>query len=245
VRRVNSAGSDLNLQLPASGLVPKLLGRLLHRYYRLIGRTRTDRAVLEKVDGMTLLVLPGVFNPLRMRTGAFFAGLLNEPLTRDLEVLDLGTGSGICALSAARFARHVVAVDINATAARCACINASIQHLDARIEVLHGDLFEPVTARRFDLILFNPPFLRGQPANDYDRAWRSTDIADRFAAGLNQHLNPHGCALLLLSSFGSATEFLDPLIQRGHEILPVVTRRYFNETVTVFRVTASTVNSPR
>ncbi len=61
------------------------------------------------------------------------------------------------------YARRVVAVDINPAAVRCAQINALLNQLEQRIEVRRGDLFAPVAGERFDLVLFNPPFLRGAP----------------------------------------------------------------------------------
>jgi len=144
----------------------------------------------------------------------------------------------VCALFAARHASRVVAVDINRAAVRCAGINAALNHLEHRVEVRHGDLFGPVSGERFDLVLFNPPFLKGAPRDERDAAWRSNDVAMRFAAGLGAHLAPGGAALLLLSSFGNACEsFIDELRSRGFSISVFARRRYVNETVTVFRVT--------
>ena len=73
----------------------------------------------------------------------------------------MGTGSGVCAVFAARHAHRVVAVDINPGAVRCAALNALLNHVEARIEVRQGDLFAPVARERFDLVLFNPPFFVG------------------------------------------------------------------------------------
>jgi len=71
--------------------------------------------------------------------------------------LDLGTGSGILSLSAARFSETVVATDLNARAVACARFNARLNDVE-NMEVLEGDCFQPVSGRRFDLILSNPPF---------------------------------------------------------------------------------------
>ena len=48
----------------------------------------------------------------------------------------------------------------------------------------------PLGGERFDLVLFNPPFLLGEPKDERDAAWRSNDAARRFAAGLGEHLEP-------------------------------------------------------
>src|SRR4029077_16086132 len=163
-------------------------------------RRRLEGFGIENIGGVPLLVAPGVLNPRLTRSGEFFASQLGSGLVAPgAEVLDMGTGSGVCAVFAARHAGHVVAVDINPAAVRCARINVIMNRLEDRIEVVQGDLFAPLAGRRFDLVLFNPPFLRGMPRDDADRAWRSTDVAERFAAGLRAHLKPGGGALILLS----------------------------------------------
>jgi methylase of polypeptide subunit release factors len=217
----------------------RVLVKLLYWGRRLCGLHRYDEFILERVHGVPILVIPSVFNPKRLRTGEFFASRLDASVIgRNSEVLDMGTGSGVCALFAARHARRVVAIDVNAAAVRCARINTLLNHLESRIEVRHGDLFEPAAGERFDLILFNPPFVIGQPRNDRDRAWRSTDVAQRFAAGLRRHLKPGGAALLLLSTYGDAAAFLRPLLERGHHICRLSERGYLGERLTLYRVTA-------
>jgi len=215
----------------------RLSGRALALVYRLTGRYRYDDFRLERVQGVPILVTPSVFNPKLGRTGAFLAAQLDgRVLGADAEVLDMGTGSGVCALFAARHARHVVAVDINPAAVRCAAINARLNHLEDRIDVRHGDLFAPVAGERFDLVCFNPPFLRGAPVSDRDRAWRSTDVAERFAAGLSSHLKPGGTALVVLSTFGNAQLFLEELRARAFAISVLARRRYLNERLAIFRL---------
>lgn len=221
------------------------IGKSLAFYYRLIGKDRYDDFRLERVAGVPLLVTPSVFNPKVPRTGAFLATHLDErQVDPDTEVLDLGTGSGVCALFAARHARRVVAVDINAAACRCAGINARLNHLEHRIDVRHGDLFAPVRGERFDLIVFNPPFLRATPRNDRDRAWRSADVAERFAAELGEHLKPGGYALIVLSTFGDAEAFLEELRQRAFAISVLAERRFVNERLAIFRVEPARLRSP-
>src|SRR5215469_2503499 len=215
----------------------RLVGKVLALSNRLTGKARYDDFRLERVHGVPILVTPSVFNPKVLRTGAFLAAQLDARQVRaDAEVLDIGTGSGVCAIFAAQHARRVVAVDINPAAVRCAAINAHLNHLEHRIEVRHGDLFAPVAGERFDLIAFNPPFLRGAPLSDRDRAWRSVDVAERFAAGLSDHLKPGGAALVVLSTFGNARVFLEQARERGCLISVIAQRRFVNERLAVFKV---------
>jgi len=222
--------------------IGRLLGKLLGLSYRFTGKVRYDDFRLERVAGLPFVVMPSVFNPKIPRTGAFLASQIGSALvSRDAEVLDMGTGSGVCAVFAARHAQRVVAVDINPEAVRCARINVFLNHQESKVDVRLGDLFAPVSAERFDLILFNPPFLRGTPQNDRDRAWRSSDIAERFAAALGGHLKPGGCALVLLSSFGGAAAFLDEFRRHGFAVSVLAERRFVNEQLAIFRLALANV----
>jgi HemK-related putative methylase len=234
---ISASSARDSLRVARLPLITRLLGKAMALCYRLMGKHRYDDFRLERVYDLPFVVTPSVFNPKVPRTGEFFASQIDSRLVqRDWDVLDMGTGSGVCAVFAAKHARRVVAVDINAAAVRCAGINALLNHLEHKIDVRHGDLFAPVPEERFDLILFNPPFVQGAPQDDRDRAWRSNDIAQRFAAGLGAHLKAGGSALVLLSTFGDGQLFLDEFRKQSFEISVLAERRFVNEKLTLFRL---------
>jgi release factor glutamine methyltransferase len=239
-RQGSDAFARNSLKVARLPLIVRLLGKAMALCYRLIGKDRYDDFRLERVRGIPFVVIPSVFNPKVPRTGEFLASQIDARLARqDSAVLDMGTGSGVCAIFAARLARRVVAVDINEAAVRCADINARLNHLEHKIDLRQGDLFAPVQGEKFDLILFNPPFLRGPPTDDRDRAWRSSDVAERFVGGLREHLKPRGSALVLLSTFGDGQHFLRAFREQGLDVSVFAERRFVNERLTVFRVVPS------
>jgi methylase of polypeptide subunit release factors len=71
---------------------------------------------------------------------------------------DLGCGAGILALLVCRHARTVLATDINPRALEFTRLNAALNGI-TNIETIQGSLFEPAQGRKFDLILFNPPYI--------------------------------------------------------------------------------------
>jgi release factor glutamine methyltransferase len=209
---------------------------LLRMKLALVDRRKYERIVLEHIDGLSLVVLPDVFNPKLLRSGEFLVQQLSRAdlLPSGARVLDLGCGSGACGLAAARRGSQVTAVDINPSAVRCTRINALLN--DADLDIRHGDLFAPVEEDRFDVVLFNPPYYRGVPRDGLDHAWRSLDLPERFAAELVAHLRPEGHALVVLSSDGDPAAFLDSLERNSftHEV--VATRDFINEVMTVYRL---------
>lgn len=206
----------------------------------LFQRHRHDRLVLEQVAGRPIMVLPQVLNPKLFRTGEFLAQTLDGRLILPgATVLDMGTGSGIGAVAAAGWAGQVIAVDINPAAVRCARINVLLNQVEERVEVRQGDLFAPVQGRRFDVVLFNPPYLRGTPRTGLDQALWATDVVERFAAGLRDHLAPGGAALVLLSTIGDTAGFLETFQAHGFTIETAAERNLVNEVLTIYRLTTA------
>jgi release factor glutamine methyltransferase len=207
--------------------------------YRLTQRHRYRRLALERVAGKPLLVLPQVFHPKLFRSSEFLVRFLAEtPIRPGARLLDMGSGCGVGAVVAAARGCRVTAVDINAEAVRCTRINALLNDYEERIEVRHGDLFGPVAGERFDIILFNPPYYRGEAREPLEHAWRSVDTVERFAAKLSEHLTPAGYALVVLSTDGELGAFLQTFRDHGLGITPVAGRKLTNETLTIYRLAA-------
>jgi release factor glutamine methyltransferase len=129
-------------------------------------------------------------------------------------VLEIGTGSGILALEAAKFADKVLAVDINPEAVAFVQKNVKQQNLK-NVKVIESDLFSKVSGK-FDLIIFNPPYLP-DPEKDYardialDGGKKGYELIERFLDDVNSYLVEKGKILLLFSSLSK--------IKRVHEIL--------------------------
>jgi release factor glutamine methyltransferase len=113
---------------------------------------------------------------------------------RPLRILDVGTGSGAIAVSLARELpdAQIWATDISAVALNIAGINIRRHGLESRIQLLEGDLFEPVAKRlaTFDLIVSNPPYIRtGELSNlaPEIREWEPLTALDGGADGLGYY----------------------------------------------------------
>lgn len=117
-------------------------------------------------------------------------------------VLDLGTGCGIQALRARRYAENVVATDISASALNFTAFNALLNDVHG-IEPRSGSLFEPVAGEQFDRIVSNPPFVitprrDDVPAYEYrDGGMQGDDLVAAVFAGVGEHLAPGGVAQFL------------------------------------------------
>jgi release factor glutamine methyltransferase len=186
---------------------------LSHKFILNRQSTRTVRAA-----GFRLAVYPTVFHPKLFLTSEFFARFLSTIDLAAKNVADVGTGSGILALAAARAGATVVALDINPKAVNAATDNARANGLGDRVTAVRSDLMSALAPGfLFDVILSNPPFFSGEPRDIADRAWVAgpgyRDIMSLFDQA-RQRLKPSGTMYVLLSS-DSDLHFLGKLIAKA------------------------------
>jgi release factor glutamine methyltransferase len=140
----------------------------------------------------------------------------NLDVSKGERVLELGTGCGLLAILAARAGARVVATDISPLALACAGKNADAHGASNLIDFRLGKLFEPVDGERFDLVIFNPPYL---PVRDDEVIGKNIDLAweagpegraviDPFLEGLSSHLVDKGRALFVQSSLSNIAKTL-------------------------------------
>jgi release factor glutamine methyltransferase len=136
-------------------------------------------------------------------------------------VLDVCTGSGLLAVSAALDGAHATAVDVSRRAVLCAALNARLNGV--RIRALRGDLLAPVVGERFDVIVSNPPYLPADddelPTRGPERAWDAgrdgRAILDRLCDESPAHLAPGGVLLVVHSSLSDTEKTIAALNANG------------------------------
>jgi release factor glutamine methyltransferase len=134
------------------------------------------------------------------------------PPGANLSIADVGAGSGIIAVCAAKHLPDcaVTAVDISSAALEVAKSNAGKHGVAGRMEFVHGDLFDGVAAeKKFDFILSNPPYvaeselssLAPDVKNFEPRAAlvagpKGTEVIERLIPQAAERLNPGGCLIM-------------------------------------------------
>jgi len=106
--------------------------------------------------------------------------------TAALRIADVGTGSGILAICAAKLVPgcRVTAIDISPQALALARLNAADHSVEERIEFVESDLFAKVPAeRRFDFIVSNPPYVTAAEMQKLAPTVRDHEPSVALAAG--------------------------------------------------------------
>ncbi|WP_210491868.1 HemK2/MTQ2 family protein methyltransferase [Patulibacter sp. SYSU D01012] len=170
---------------------------------------------------MRIVTLPGVFRP---RSDSWLLARLVRPeIAPGDRVLDLCTGSGVIAVSAAQKGAEAHAVDVSRRAVWTARLNARLN--GARVDARRGDLFAAVDGD-FDLITSNPPYLPADddalptsgPARAWDAGRDGRAVLDRICADAPGRLRPGGSILLIHSNVAGIAETRRALADGGLEV---------------------------
>jgi 16S rRNA (guanine1207-N2)-methyltransferase len=143
-------------------------------------------------ESLDLVTRAGVFAGAHLDAGT---RLLIDALPDAMSgsVLDVGCGVGVIGIVAAmRGADAVVMSDANLLAGDAARENVRRLALPDS-DVIAGDVYSGVTARRFDLILSNPPFHRGKSVD--------FSVADRLIQEAPAYLAAGGTLLVVANAF--------------------------------------------
>jgi release factor glutamine methyltransferase len=149
--------------------------------------------------GLFILVKPGVFHP-----GLFHSTMMLleyvEANSMTGSFLEVGGGTGIISILAAKKGAEVVVSDISLKAIENMKLNAATHSVS--MKVIHSNLFENIEANTFDWIVVNPPYYPSQPIKDEDYAWycgAGHDYFVRFFEGVRPFVTDHTRMIMVLS----------------------------------------------
>ena len=162
-------------------------------------QTALSNAFQPEGFSIPIVASDNVLPPQSQETATLFRqGLENLPLPSGL--LDLGCGSGLLSIMAARLfpQAQIIATDIMPEATATTKINLQKQELQNRVEVCQGDLFQNLKGQTFDVIIFNAPWVVARvrsraeiPTND-----EKQQTITCFFEQVDRHLAPQGHLLL-------------------------------------------------
>lgn len=150
--------------------------------------------------GRPFFIPQAIFSPNAETTYSTTILLSDIDSFKGKTVLDLGTGSGAVAVTAAsEGAASVTAADIDDHALATARRNAEMNNVADKVEFVKSDVFSSIPGL-YDIIFFNLPIS--------DELWAHLgsdvgSVASRFFHQFQAHLKPGGHAYAAYASFGN------------------------------------------
>jgi release factor glutamine methyltransferase len=151
-----------------------------------------------------------------------------------IKFLDIGCGTCIQSDSSIKFGvpkNNIIALDINLEAGKYAS--------KLGIKFVHSDLFEHLSGEKFDLIVFNPPYL---PEDKFDKGLDTTggkkgdEVILRFIKELKKHLTENGICLLLTSSLTPEKNWMAEAGKQKLFVKKIAEKNLFFESLFVWEI---------
>ncbi len=182
---------------------------LLIRY---LGKTRKY-----SYGNIHLQIPPEVFHPGFFTSTHLLLQYISDFTLAGKRVLELGAGSGLIAMHAARKGAAVTATDINPIAIEYLYKNSHANNLS--LEIIQSDLFAEIRPETYDIIAINPPYYKKNPVTAADHAWYCGENGEYFQQlfqGLKNYMGSQsevlmvccdGCDLRMIEDSAAAGGF--------------------------------------
>lgn len=214
-----------------------IIKKAIHR----IGKPMMDRYLASdrdyKHEDISVTVRPGVFHPgffFSTRIMLFFLSKLDLPGKR---LLELGAGSGLLSIYAAKQGAKVTSSDISKTAAEGLVRNGWKNNVE--LTVYESDLFNEFPPQTFDIIIINPPFYPHNPVKESQYAWfcgKGHVYFRRLFPEMLAFLNRDSQIYMILSEDCDIAQIRQLARSHGYSMEAVFTSKNWWETNFVFSI---------
>lgn len=147
-----------------------------------------------------LAISPDVFHPGFFFSTKFLLQYISSLSLKGKKFLELGCGSGLIAIAAAKKGALVTASDINPVAVEF--LKKNCRDNKTEIDVIQSDLFGNIPKQAFDIIAINPPYYKQQPVTAKDHAWFCGENGEYFSVLFRElagYMNNHTEVLMVIN----------------------------------------------
>ena len=161
---------------------------------------RSDRTV--RFEEFDLLVKKNVFHPGLFFSTRFLFDFIKELDLTGKRFFEIGCGSGVLSLLAAKKGADVAAVDLDPIAIENTKINFRNNLPDKSYKLFQSNVYSAVPSDKFDVVIANPPYFFKVPEKPGQHAWycgENGEFFEDFFAGLKSHLNDRSKVYMILA----------------------------------------------
>ena len=185
-----------------------------------------------------LEIPPQVFHPGFFFSTKFLLRYISALSLQGQRFLELGAGSGLISIHAAKKGARVTATDINPVAIECLRRNCDQNKVKA--EIILSDLFINISEQSFDLVAINPPYYKKQPQTMADHAWYCGENGEYFEqlfAKLQKYIHKKSIVLMVLSEDCDINTIGESASRHNFSMQKKVTRKSVWEYLFIYQIT--------
>ncbi|MHA1589366.1 MAG: HemK2/MTQ2 family protein methyltransferase [Candidatus Njordarchaeales archaeon] len=202
---------------------------------------------MQEIDffGIPIIVCPETYPP--SEDTELLAQSALKYVKPGMRIIEIGVGTGAIAVLLAKKGAIVYGTDISEKAIECAYRNAIKNNVSLNLAV--GNFFGPFSNLRFDMVLFNPPYL---PSDEYDYLLKpyeklaliggkyGYEITLEFIRQSRNKLRLGGKILIVISTLTKPEKIINYARSRGFRVKIEAYRSFFFEKIMVLLLTKNT-----
>ncbi|MFN0274521.1 MAG: methyltransferase [Chitinophagales bacterium] len=161
---------------------------------------RINKTSFYKWNDITLRIPAGVFHPKYFFSTKYLLNYVLQLPIAGKTFLELGAGSGLISIAAAKNNAHVTATDISKRVIHALFENATSNNV--QIHITESDLFDAIPFHVFDLIAINPPYYPKYPKNELENAWycgENFEYFEKLFQQIGNYVDINSKTLMVLS----------------------------------------------
>jgi release factor glutamine methyltransferase len=182
-----------------------------------------------RYKNIQLEIPPEVFHPGFFTSTQLLLKYISTLDVANKNFLELGAGSGLIAIHAARRGAEVTASDINYLAVNALKKNKFLNKVE--MNVVESDLFQKIPKQQFDVIAINPPYYKKNPSSEKDYAWfcgENGEYFNRLFSELRDYMHKgtqaimvlcDGCDLSMINGYAKSNGFELNLISTSRSLI--------------------------
>jgi len=204
---------------------------------RKIAKIYTSKERNFSFKNINVKVKPGVFHPGLFISTKMLLNFVEGMILEKKTFLELGAGSGVISILAAKKGAQVFASDISKIAVENIRLNANMN--DVKIIVFESNLFQNIPEMKFDYIVINPPYYKKDPKSDYEYAWHCGSNFEYFRnlfASLPGFINQNSNVFMILSEVCDIEEIKKIGIENGYNWKVELSKTVWGERNFIFRI---------
>jgi release factor glutamine methyltransferase len=219
----------------------KTIKRILFRILYPLSKIYLSKERIYTYEDITVKVLPGVFHPGLFFSTKILLKYLESIELNEITLLELGAGTGLISISAAKQNAKATATDINSTAIRNIKLNAEMNSVE--LSILHSDIFDNIPEQTFDFVIINPPYFAKDQKNEKEYAWFcGSDF--HFFRKLFKQIGDYICAstnVIMILSEDCDIEMIKSLAKENDFTLNEIHKeKVWNEWSYLYKITPTT-----
>jgi release factor glutamine methyltransferase len=220
----------------------KAIKRLATVFYKPLLTKYLSKTRSYQYKGIRLIIPPEVFHPGFFFSTSILIGYINTLPLEGKTFLELGSGSGLISIYAAKKKAKVTAIDINPVAIEYLGKN-SIDN-NVQMQVIQSDMFRNVPEQHFDYIIINPPYYKKNPQTFKDYAWYCGENGEYFNSlfsTLAHYMHAGSVVLMILSQDCDLAMISSIASQNNFKLDCVFSKKNLMEENFIYKITFNTV----